>query len=388
MLKFLKKILKSIALVPSLLALCFLLIAILLSEVTVDYDAVVFINQLTFDKKEDVQYVLAFLIGGIFTLTIFSYTMVMNVLNRNINNYSPRLIPMILSEKHHQVILGFTSGTIIYSMFLSITLNATKTDYFPSIAAPLGILFGMICILLFIYFIHSVSRSIHINYIIKEAFQESLTNIKSFNEFENKLFERNNNLKHLFELKSVDVGYLKMPSLKQVESFIRKNKCSIILHKIPGEFIRKDELILSVSKKFDNKAITTILDLFPVDHNVPMDAIETGFKHLVEVGVKAMSPAINDPGTALTTIDYLTQLFIERHTMKPFNCLEIGQDNHFFFNVLPFEILRDRCYVTLYNYLKSDSLVVSHLEDSLKIVNGLKAVTPLSTAFMKHKTRQ
>ena len=35
-----------------------------------------------------------------------------------------------------------------------------------------------------------------------------------------------------------------------------------------------------------------------------------GFRQISEIGVKAMSPGINDPGTALNTIDYLTSLFL------------------------------------------------------------------------------
>ncbi len=85
----------------------------------------------------------------------------MNVLNRNINNYSPRLIPMLLNQKHHQIILGFTSGTIIYAMTLAVAINSPNVKYFPGIAASIGVLFGILSVLLFIYFIHSVSQSIH-----------------------------------------------------------------------------------------------------------------------------------------------------------------------------------------------------------------------------------
>ncbi|MEZ5022020.1 MAG: DUF2254 family protein [Chitinophagales bacterium] len=37
-----------------------------------------------------------------------------------------------------------------------------------------------------------------------------------------------------------------------------------------------------------------------------------GIRQITEVGIKAMSPAINDPGTANMSIDYLTELFALR----------------------------------------------------------------------------
>ncbi len=193
MLAYLKRLYKSIALLPSIIALCFVVLAILLNLIEIDYAEYSLTDALAVSDKKDSQYIFSFIIGGIFTLTIFSYTMVMNVLNRNINNYSPRLIPLILSERHHQLILGFTSGTILYSMVMSLSLTNDNGAYFPTMAPGLGILFAMACVLLFIYFIHSVSQSIHINYIIDEVYkkaQRDLRKFKSKEEFFSKYEEQ------------------------------------------------------------------------------------------------------------------------------------------------------------------------------------------------------
>ncbi|MFI8378324.1 DUF2254 domain-containing protein [Leeuwenhoekiella sp. NPDC079379] len=385
MLKVLKKILQSIALVPSVLALCFFVLAVLIISVDINYDEIYFLKNISFDDKEDVQFVLAFIIGGIFTLTIFSYTMVMNVLNRNINNYSPRLIPMILSEKHHQIILGFTSGTLIYAMTLSIALNAKNSTYFPGIAAPLGVFFGIICVLLFIYFIHSVSRSIHINYIVKEAYIESRNNIQKFIQHKSNLHHTDEIFNSTLDLVSVEVGYLKMPDLEQVERILDKHQVSISLLKYPGAFVRKNEQLISISKPVSPEVQKSIYNLFPIDHTVPMEAIETGFKHLVEIGVKAMSPAINDPGTAITIIDYITQLFIDRSELKTFNLFKTENNNNFRFKIVDLETLRDYCYLELYRYIKEDPIVCAHLIQSLEIVNTINGITKLQIPMLQAK---
>ncbi|MGB3775130.1 MAG: DUF2254 family protein [Leeuwenhoekiella sp.] len=366
--KYLKRILHSIALVPSVLALSFLILAVVLLASEIDFEKVPFLNKICFTTKEDVQSVLAFLIGGIFTLTVFSYTMVMNVLNRNINNYSPRLIPMILGEKHHQLILGFTSGTIIYSMTLAMAINAEDLVYFPGIGAPLGIFFGIFCIILFIYFIHSVSRSIHINYIVKEAYIESLGILKKFQKREKILtYVDDFNTNDAKVIKSNQAGYLKMPSLKQVAHSCSKKDISLKLLKYPGTFVLKGEALLMVSggKNINNN---DLLKLFPIDHNVPMDAPETGFKHLVEIAVKAMSPAINDPGTAITALDYLTQLFLERSQLKKFNAYTLGKKRFFYFSIVPFDTLLEWSFKEMQCYLKDDPVLSVYLERSRTII--------------------
>lgn len=116
--------------------------------------------QLVITDKESIKFILSFTIGGIFTLTIFTFTMVMNLLDRSISNYSPRLIPLILREKQHQIILGVTSGTLLYALIMAIFISSSQTDNFPPIAATLAIIMSMVNIILFIYFIHSVSQTI------------------------------------------------------------------------------------------------------------------------------------------------------------------------------------------------------------------------------------
>jgi len=368
--KYLKRILNSIALVPSVLALSFLLLAIFLLNCNIDFENIPIFKKICFTDKKDVQSVLAFLIGGIFTLTVFSYTMVMNVLNRNINNYSPRLIPMILEEKHHQLILGVTSGTIVYSMVLSIGVNSEKQDYFPAVGAPLGIIFGIICVMLFIYFIHSVSRSIHINYIVLEAYKESHKILQNLDKRENLLnVKESPDPEKGTTLKSLKAGYLKMPNLKQINHFCLKHNVSVKLLKSPGMFVLKGEAMVVIWGTLDRAAQLQLFNIFPVDHNVAMDVPETGFKHLVEVAVKAMSPAINDPGTALTALDYLTQLFLERKKIKEFNAYGVDQQV-FYFNIVPFDTLYNYCFMELDNYLKEDPILVEYLKKIKYIINN------------------
>ncbi len=52
-----------------------------------------------------------------------------------------------------------------------------------------------------------------------------------------------------------------------------------------------------------------------------MKDFEQGLKQLSEIAVKALSPGINDPGTAMKAIDFMTLLFIRRMKNEDLNCL-------------------------------------------------------------------
>ncbi len=312
----LKRIYKSIALLPVVIALSFIIVTVLLNQLHIDYSQATGLKWMVIEDAKDSQTIFSFIIGGIFTLTIFSYTMVMNVLNRNINNYSPRLIPLILAERHHQLILGFTSGTIIYAMGMSLSLNNVNNGYFPAIAAGLGIVFSGFCVLLFIYFIHSVSQSIHINYILHEVYKKAVRELE-FEENRTRFFSREDipELPHEI-LYSNRAGYLHKLDYTRLHKFCRNKELDLHIVPMVGAFLNQEETLARTSRKLNDEERTELLQLIMLDHTVCGDLFASSIKHLVEVAVKASSPAINDPGTSLGVVDYMTQLLIKDSRLR------------------------------------------------------------------------
>lgn len=367
-LSLVKKIVKSIALVPTVLALSFLALAIVLTQLHIDYGKISSIAFMVIDDKQSVQTIFAFIIGGIFTLTVFSYTMVMNVLNRNINNYSPRLIPLLLSEKHHQIILGFTSGTIIFCLALSIELNNITNEYFPEIAASLGVIFTIACVLLFIYFIHSVSQSIHINHILRTVYERT----------KNSLLERSRNtadFKATTDTKGFgsaqttgNIGYFHTYDISRLNSFAINEGLKLRMERIPGSFIHTHENLITSSNELTDKQKSKLHRLLAVDLEVPLDVPEIGFKHLVEVAVKASSPAINDPGTAKSCIDYLTELFIVRIQQCNISAWMEDPKGQLIIHHQENGTLLELCYREMWCYMKDDYLLPKILKQSLQTI--------------------
>lgn len=368
MLSILQRLYKSIALLPSVMALCFLLFGLLLIGITYDYESIPLFRYFSVTGKADIQTILSFVIGGIFTLTIFSYTMVMNVLNRNINNYSPRLIPLILAEKHHQLILGFTTGTIMYSMVLSIAINNQNLTYFPSIGAPIAVLFSLVCTLLYIYFLHSVSQSIHVNYIIKEVYTDASNNLKTLRKHKAHYTMQANEVihEHVYRYDGLP-GYLHHYDIENIHKLLADAQTDASIPVFPGEFVYRNQVILTTAKKLEEKVCKKIIAQLSIDHTVTADVFETDIKHLVEVAVKASSPAINDPGTGLNAIHYLTQLFIDRLALGDYNCYQKDSVN-IYIQTIDTKTLMHLSYAEMYTYMKDDPILLQSLSKSLRII--------------------
>lgn len=371
MLSILRKIYNSIALLPTGIALFFAIIAIVQISFPFKQSGLPpFFDGIIITDKGDLQFIFAFIIGGIFTLTIFSYTMVMNVLNRSINNYSPRLIPLILSERHHQLILGFTSGTIIYAMIMSIAASGNNVDHFPLLAAFIGVVLSILCVFLFIYFIHSVSQSIHINYIIRKSYDRSCKNMEHWKKIE-KWGVHTSHPTDLVDWETYttkDCGYLQLPDVKDLIDLAEKKETHIYIDHQPGMFILKDEVLIRMSNKIYAHEHNFSKQV-SIDSRVPLELNETEIRHLVEVGIKGSSPAINDPGTSLQAIDYITQLLIARKELKGNTSFT---KNGTYFVFLPFlsnTVLATFCFEEMWTHMKDDPILVLSLEKALKTLN-------------------
>ena len=92
-----------------------------------------------------------------------------------------------------------------------------------------------------------------------------------------------------------------------------------------------------------------------------------GFRQISEIGIKAMSPGINDPGTALNTIDYLSSLFIDLLLKKDHEFLtDKNGVNWVSLNCPEFSEILFNVMATYRQYCKHDITVMRKLMLKLK----------------------
>ncbi|WP_373516381.1 DUF2254 domain-containing protein [Pricia sp.] len=365
-LPFIRRIYNSISFLTFCIAIGFSILAV--SLVILQPDLLEEYPQLAIKNPENIKFILSFTIGGIFTLTIFTFTMVMNVLNRSISNYSPRLIPLILREKNQQVILGVTSGILIYALVMAVFISSENNIDFPPVAAPLAILMGAVSILLFIYFIHSVSQTIQVNYILHKSFLNTKRNLVELMDLKYTCVSRTSDIEWADKIAFEQCGYLNKIRLKKLISISAKIEVDFKLLKRMGSFVLENEPVLATSAKIGKKQLNKIKRCISIDRVEAIDVVEIGFKHLVEVAVKASSPAINDPGTALTAIDYLTQLFLIRKKIPEFNAMKSDKGGTLFFALVDVEKLASACFMEMEAYMADDPILMQKIEQSKEII--------------------
>lgn len=267
---------------------------------------------LVINSTDTAKTLLSTLIGGLISLMVFSFSMVMVLLNQASSNFSPRVLPGIISDQKHQVVLGQYIATILYNIFILVSIEPTETSYqTPGFSVLIGIILTVLCLASFIYFIHHISQAIQVGNILTNIHKRSKTALEDIIEDEKTKsldFPKPENWKKYTVSKS---GYFYGILKDDLTEVCKKNDLKLSIELFKGQFILAGTAAILSERALSNDLrdqITKTL-LFDEEELVGENFIY-GFRQITEIGIKAMSPGINDPGTALNTIDYLTSLFL------------------------------------------------------------------------------
>lgn len=302
------------------------------------------------------------IIGGLFSLTVFSFSMVMLLLSQAASNYSPRLLPGLISDKNHQIILGSFLGTILYCLIISINITSKEAaNGVPSLSIFIGLLLAILCLTLFVYFIHSISSKIQITYILQNIYKltkERLTErIKALEDEEITMAPDSSGW---FELASPHTGYLQTVHQQSLISISAKNelKIHVIVHL--SDFILATNTVIRISQEPSDEIKQELLSCLTFNNKELVNQNYTlGIKQITEIIVKAMSPGINDPGTAISGINYLTDLFrLRMHLPDDEKITQGEEDGEVYQKIMHFEELVYNTLASIRQYAKHDILVV------------------------------
>lgn len=305
----------SIAFYPALIGLAYVILAIIalkidssgLADTIKERTPYLFIQD-----YETIRAILSTFIGGVISLTVFSFSMVMVVLSQASSDFSPRLLPSLVSNKRHQIILGIYVGTLLYCTLILLSLGAYGSDAEGlGLSAMLATVMAVFCIGLFIYFINSISKAIQIHNIIDDIhsrcdhYLEKLDRSDKGNEI---------GLSHISTENWHDImietgGYYRGFDRRLIMGSIREEVQQIQIVPYLNQHIWDREAVIRTKEKLTEEQKKNLLMCMEISHDRhEEDKGIGGMIKLMEIAVKAMSPGINDPGTAIDAVIKLGRL--------------------------------------------------------------------------------
>lgn len=369
----------SIAFYPTLISLLFL-VASFVMLIVEDQEVTKFIlenfPQLVINNSDTARAILTTLIGGILSLTVFSFSMVMILLNQASSNFSPRLLPGLISDRRNQIVLGIYLGTIIYNIFILISIDSSDTSNTSNgFSVLIGIVLGVFCLGMFVFFIHSISTSIQISNILRSIYDQAARRLTYLREHQDSsrsiLIEVKDNWTTICAKKG---SYFVGVDIDGLLEFAEKHNTSVLICQSKGTYVLPGHEIIKHNKELSKKDLQILESYILMSTTLSdQDNFVLGMQQITEVGVKAMSPGINDPGTAVMTIDYLSHLFALRMRLLDKRFYYVNQQTTIELKVVSFQELLYRTLAAYRLYCKHDVILMKKLVEMMLYLSKSEA---------------
>ncbi|RYD95657.1 MAG: DUF2254 domain-containing protein [Sphingobacteriales bacterium] len=322
----LRLVTRSIAFYPALLSVGFLFLAVLFVAIDQSEAGKRLKEQVGWLRLQDAttaRTTVSVVAAGILSLTVFTFSMVMVILNQAASQMSNRVLDKLIGNRYQQVVLGCYIGTIVYALFLLSTISDTQNGVsVPALGTYLLIALAIIDIFLFIYFLHYITQSVKYAVVIGRIREQS------------ERLLRKNRIAEKQEWRHPD-GSVPVPAQQSgiFDGFDEKgllrlaSRAGIIvtLAEVSDTYLLEGTPILwlpDIPQAYDPEFILELQSLlFQADNEADALNYYKGFRQLTEVAVKALSPGVNDPGTAVESLQALAELFAVRLRLDPGNLL-------------------------------------------------------------------
>jgi uncharacterized membrane protein len=244
---------------------------------------------------------------------VFSITLV--VLSLASSQFGPRLLRNFMRDTGSQVVLGMFIATYVYCLLVLRTIRSTNSvEFVPYISVTLGLVLAIGSLAVMIFFIHHIALAIQAPNLVANVAGELLEATATvFPAGVGQYVAGKTDLPADFEtgareIKAGGSGYIQAIEDARLLQMACKEDLILQLLRQPGQFVMQGTPVLRAwpgNRVDDNLAAALEHHLVIGKQRTPIQDIQFTIEQLVEVAVRALSPGINDPFTAISCIDWL-----------------------------------------------------------------------------------
>jgi uncharacterized membrane protein len=263
------------------------------------------------------QTLLSTITSSLLTMTTISFSTIMVVLTTYLSQFSPRTMQDFMTDTHTQRILGVFIGGFLYALVLLLLLRDLNQELL-FFSPTLAVIYAIVCVGFFVFFVHHVGRWIQVSNLINHITRTTIESIhenyedatdqaadepwKDWESEEVKLIDP-------LHLHSNQGGYLLVVDLDELIKQAAADDVIVKLEVGLGDYLEKGMVFLSVwgdTSRLDQNAYQRFFHLG--EERATIQDIDFGLTKLVEISLRALSPGINDPNTAISGIRALARV--------------------------------------------------------------------------------
>jgi uncharacterized membrane protein len=329
-------------------------------------------------NPESASDLLATLLSSIITMATLAISITMVVLTLAASQLGPRLIRSFIGNRRTQASLGFFIMTIVYLLLVYRRVDdQLSADNVPHVAITMGSVLSLVCVFLLLFYVHHLASSIVSNTVINRV---------------------GDDLDGLIDRLLPEAGTVAAGDAR-LETGVPDGAGGKPLSLPKSGYVQTIEYETLVKLAHDHDVILTLrfrggshllagghhILAFPQERaseelaekiagavvlggdSTPTQDLEFSVRQMVEVGLRALSPGINDPYTAVAVIDRLAAslALVMRRDMEPALYRDEEGVVRLVTRPVTFTGLVDRAFNELRQAASNTPAVLIHLLDAL-----------------------
>ncbi|MDB4265171.1 DUF2254 domain-containing protein [bacterium] len=266
-------------------------------------------------SAEGAETLLSTIAASMLAIAGVSFSSIMVTMTLASQQFGPRLLRNFIKDKLNQVVLGALIGTFIFCIFILRGIETVDGAIsVPQLSTVLALSLALICLGLFIRFVHHILNQIQAEEVCADAYQvfeESIDTIFPSDDEDSTEHRVTDNELEGWKIIAGKTGYVQAVNITGLVALAQKYDAVFMTNRRAGHFISKGQAVVTVATGPDLKDVEEDLiaevqkSFFVGSVRTPEQDYEYGIRQLVEVALRALSPGVNDPFTAMNCVDYL-----------------------------------------------------------------------------------
>jgi uncharacterized membrane protein len=261
---------------------------------------------------EGARAVLSTIAGSIITVAGTTFSITIAVLSLASGQFGPRLLRNFMRDTGNQFVLGTFTSTFLYSILVLRTVRGGDDNvYVPHASVTVGVLMAVFSLAVLIYFIHHTAESIQVSHVIAvvskdlhaavhRLFPSGLGRVSAGNAPDPAVDPR-------AEIRSTGHGYIEAIDADTLVDIAKAENLMFKVLQRPGDYVLPDTPLALSSGTPSPATVADIRSAFTLGRmRTPHQDAAFAFLQIAEIAVRALSPGVNDPFTAIMCIDRIT----------------------------------------------------------------------------------
>ena len=257
------------------------------------------------------QVILGTIAGSMMTVVSVVYSILLVALSLASMQFSTRVLGGMMRSRVSQNVLGLFAGTFVYCLLLLRAVHVDPAPQVPGIALSLALALALTSLGGLVYFIHYIVQAIQAYHLVDRIAADTEAVIDTV--FAETNLATNEVIPAPRQIDAVAVvaetsGYIQAVDIEGLRRLVPAGGRVIVTHGMGAFVSRGLPMAFVEGGVVSPDAVRAAFDLGPV--RTLQDDVEFGVRQIVDIALKAISPAVNDPSTAATCIDHLGRLLI------------------------------------------------------------------------------